>query len=317
MDEQANNGKNEKLIYSPRRRKNSKSTLKMIKLLDGLGRKQSSDKNALKFVDTELRRNKALTNKIETKFFFNNNYYLIIELCIIIFILIQEEIKSIFTNKKADIPFSIIVIIFISFYIFELIIFSILSYDYFLSLYFWLDSISIIASLLDIHWFYNSIIESVGGGKLNIVEDFQKRNESRISNAVAIFRIVRIIRIVRIAKLFIIIEKIIFKIKRKNEEEERKRFEEEEKRKKEEEEESKKKARVFMEEYINNALSKKIIPKKNSAKFFANIMRNAVKKCKEKNMNVSSPKKMINIIAKNLGLSLNKIYEEKKNEIIR
>jgi hypothetical protein len=43
-------------------------------------------------------------------------------------------------------------------------------------------------------------------------------------------------------------------------------------------------------------------------------MKNAVKKCKEKNMNVSSPKKLINIIAKNLGLSLNKINEEKKNE---
>ena len=315
MDEQANKGKNENLIYSPRRRKNSKkNTLKAIKLLDGLGRKQSSDKNALKFLDSELKRKKALTNKIEIQFFFNNNYYLIIELCTIIFILIEEEIKSIFTNKTADTPLSVIIIIFIAFYIFELIIFSILSYDYFLSLYFWLDTISIIASLLDIHWFYNSIIESVGGGKLNNVEDFQKRNETKINNTIAIFRIVRIIRIVRIAKLFIIIEKIIFKIKRKNEEKERKRFEEEEKRKKEEEEESKKKARIFMEEYINNALSKKMIPKKNSAKFFANIMRSAVKKCKEKNMNVSSPKKMINNIAKNLGLSLNKINEEKKNE---
>ena len=138
MYEHSNKGKNENLIFSPRRRKNSrKNTLKSIKLLDGLGRKQSSDKNALKFVDSELKRKKALTNKIETKYFFNNNYYLIIELYIIIFILIEEEIKSIYTNKTSDIPLSVNVILFISFYIVELIIFSILSYDYFLSLYSW------------------------------------------------------------------------------------------------------------------------------------------------------------------------------------
>ncbi len=309
-----NKVKNEKNIYSPRKRRNRRNSVKIVSFLDNLGRKQSSDKNALKFVDNELKSNKTIEKIKETNYFFNNNYYLILELFIIIFILIEEEIKSLLTNKPADLPFSIIMITFIIFYIFELIMFSILSKNYFLSLYFWLDIISIISSLLDIHWFYNSIIELVGGGKIKNVEDLQKRDESKVYNTIKIFRIMRIIRIARIAKLFIIIEKIVLKIKKKNEEEERKKYEEEEKRKKEEEEESKKKARIFMEEYINNALSTKIIPKKNSEKFLAKIMKNAVKKCKEKNMNVSSPKKIINIIAKNLGLKLNKDNEEKKNE---
>ena len=308
--------KEEHLIYSPRRRKNNQKKKKTINLLEGLGRKQTSDKNALKFVDNELKmkRSKTLTSSEETQYFFNSNYYLIIKLCIIIFILIEEELKSLFTNKSADLPFSIIIIIFMLFYIFELIMFSILLKDYFLKFYFWIDIISIISTLLDIHWFCNSIIESVGGSKINIIGDLGKRNESKVLIAIKIFRIIKIIRVVRINKLFLTLEQIILKIKRKKEQEERKKIEEEEKIKKEEEEESKKKAHLFMEEYIKKELSKKIIPKKNSARFFANIMKNAVRKCKEKKMTISSPKKVINIIAKNLGLSLNNINQNKKKE---
>ena len=304
----------EHLIYSPRRRKNSQKKKKVISLLEGLGRKQTSDKNALSFVDNELKRKKTLTNYEETQYFFKTNYYLIIKLCIIIFILIEEELKNLFTNKTADLPFSIIILIFILFYIFELIMFSLLLKDYFLKFYFWIDIISIISTLFDIHWFCNAIIESIGGGKINNINDLSKRKESKIFITIKIFRIIRIIRIVRINKLFLTLEEIIFKIKRKNEEEQRKKIEEEEKIKKEEEEESKKKANLFLEEYIKNELSRKIIPKKNSARFFANIMKNAVRKCKEKKMTISSPKKVINVIAKNLGLSLNNLDKGNKKE---
>ena len=51
-----------------------------------------------------------------------------------------------------------------------------------------------------------------------------------------------------------------------------------------------------MEEYIKKELSKKIIPQKNSARFFENIMKNAVRKCKEKKMDISSPKKVITVL---------------------
>ena len=197
--------KEEHLIYSPRRRKNNQKKKKTINLLEGLGRKQTSDKNALKFVDNELKmkRSKTLTSTEENQYFFNSNYYLIIKLCIIIFILIEEELKSLFTNKSADLPFSIIIIIFMLFYIFELIMFSILLKDYFLKFYFWIDIISIISTLLDIHWFCNSIIESVGGGKINNIDDLSKRNETKVLIAIKILRIIRIIRVVRINKLIL------------------------------------------------------------------------------------------------------------------
>ena len=307
----------ENLIYSPkRRRKNNEKKKGITGLFEELERKHLSDKNALSFVDNELKIKtiKTLNNNKESQYFFDSNYYLIIKLCIIIFVLLEEELKSLFTNKSADLPFSIIIIIFMLLYIFELIMSSILLKDYFLKFYFWIDILSIITTILDIHWFYNSIIESVGGGKINNIDDLSKRNESKVLITIKIFRIIRIIRIVRINKLVLTLEQIILKIKRKKEEEERKKYEEKEKIKKEEEEESKKKARLFMEEYIKNQLSKEIIPKKNSVKFFTNIMRKAVKKCKENKMTVSSPKKIINVIAKNLGISLNNINQNKKKE---
>ena len=314
MEEEKNKIKSERGIYSPRRRKNSKNNMKIISLLEGLGRRHESDKNALKFIDNELKRKKTLTKYIDTETFFYSNYYLIIQLCITIFILLDEEIKSIFTKQSADLPFSIIILVFMAFFIFELIASSILIKNYFLNFYFWLDLISIISTLLDIHWFYNIIIEKVGGGKIRTVEDLMKRDESKVSLTIKIIRIVRIIRIIRVTKLFITIEKIVVKIKRKNEEIERKKIEEEEKHKKEEEEESKIKARMFMEEYIKNALSEKIIPKNDSSQFLVNIMKRAFKKCKENNINPSSPKKIINVIAKNLGISFNNIKNEEKIE---
>ena len=305
MEEQKNQLNIEKGIYSPRRRRTSKINGKLITLLNGFGKRRESDKNALRFVDTELKKDKTLTKYFENQTFFNNNIYLCIQLCITIFIIIEEEIKSLFTKKSADLPFSIIIIIFMAFNIFDLVAYSILIKDYFLNFYFWLDILSIISTLLDIHWFYNSIIESVGGGKINSIEDLMKRNEEKVSLTVKVFRIIRIIRIVRITKLYIIIEKIVLKIKRKNEEKERIKNEEEEKKKKEEEEESKKKASTFMEEYIKNALNERLVPKKNTAKFLMNIMKKALRKCKENNMKLSSPKKLVNIIAKNFGISLN------------
>ena len=314
MEERKNEDKpKEKLIYSPRRRKNSKKNAKMVSFLEGLGRRHDSDKNALKFVANELKRKVSIVKYKDSETFFNSNYYLMAQLVIVSYILIEEEIKNIFTDKSADLPFSIIILLFMVLNIIELIIYSRLIKDYFLNFYFWLDIISIISILLDIHWFNDFIIERVGNGKIETIDDLMKRNESNVSLAIKIIKVIRIIRIVRTTKLFIIIEKIVYKIKRKKDEKERIKYEEEEKRKKLEENESKKKVRIFMEEYIKNALSNNNIPKKNSANFIVNIMKKALKKCKENNMTPSSPKKILNVIRKNLGISLNE-DENKKNK---
>ena len=315
MEEEKNNINQARGSYSPRRRKNSKS--KTISLLEKLGRRHESDRNALQFIDKELKRKKTISKLADKETIFYSNYYLIIQIIITVFILIEEEIKNIVTKKKADAHFSVLVIIFMVYYIFELIAYSRIIKDYFLNFYFWLDLISIITTLLDVHWFYNLIIEKVGGGKIETVEDLMKRNESKVSLTIRVLRILRIVRVVRVTKIYITIEKIVDKIRRKNEEKERIRLEEEEKKKIEEEEESKRKARIFMEEYIKNALTQKVIPKKNSSKFIVNIMKNAFKKCKENNIYPTSPKKIVNIIAKNLGISVKNINQnqaKKENE---
>ena len=315
MEEEKNNIIQARGTYSPRRRKNSKS--KTISLLEKLGRRHESDRNALQFIDKELKRKKTISKFTDKETIFYSNYYLIIQIIITVFILIEEEIKNIVTKKSADAHFSVLVIIFMVYYIFELITYSRIIKDYFLNFYFWLDLISIITTLLDVHWFYNLIIEKVGGGKIETVEDLMKRNESKVSLTIRVLRILRIVRVVRVTKIYITIEKIVVKIRRTNEEKERIRLEEEEKKKIEEEEESKRKARIFMEEYIKNALTQKVIPKKNSSKFIVNIMKNAFKKCKENNIYPTSPKKIVNIIAKNLGISfknINKNQTKKENE---
>jgi hypothetical protein len=170
-------------IYSPRRRKNSKKNEKMVSFLEGLGRRAESDKNSLKFVDNELKRKKSFVKYNDGETIFNSNYYFVIELIVIIFILIEEELKIIFTNKSSDLPFSIIILLFMILYITELILYSIFIKEYFLNFYFWLDIISIISILLDVHWFYNFIIERVGNGKINSINDLKFINLSYISNS--------------------------------------------------------------------------------------------------------------------------------------
>ena len=58
MEEQKNQLNIEKGIYSPRRRRTSKINGKLITLLNGFGKRRESDKNALRFVDTELKKKK-------------------------------------------------------------------------------------------------------------------------------------------------------------------------------------------------------------------------------------------------------------------
>ena len=314
MEEEKNNKQQEMGTYSPRRRKNSRSNLKTITLLEKLGRRHESDRNALQFIDKELKKKKTISNITDKDTIFFSNYYLISQIIITVYILINEEIKSILTKETADLHFSILIIIFMVYYISEIIAYSLIIKNYFLNFYFWLDLISIITTLLDIHWFYNIIIEKIGGGKIKTVEDLMKRDESKVFLTIRILRIVRIVRVVRVTKLYMAIEKIVIKIRRKNEEKERIKLEEEEKHKIKEEEESKRKARLFMEEYIKNALTQKVIPKKNSSKFIVNIMKKAFKKCKENNIYPTSPKKIVNIIAKNLGINFKNIQNQAKKE---
>ena len=129
------------------------------------------------------------------------------------YVLFADDIKTICTTKKADPPFSIVVIILMGIFFIELVISAIVVEDYFLGFYFWLDFVSLISMVLDIHWFYDWMINSISGGgsgvkKAKTIGAIAKAGKSAKIAARAI-RILRVLRIIRyhylIVKMIIVL----------------------------------------------------------------------------------------------------------------
>ena len=166
-----------------------------------------------------------------------------------LYVLFADDIKCICTKKEADSPFSIIVIVLMSIFFVELVISAICLEDYFLGFYFWLDFVSLVSMLLDIHWFYDWMINTISGAgsgvkKAKTIGAIAKAGKSAkiAARAIRILRVLRIIRLVRVSKLYKAREKIIkmdLKRKeaaRKKEAQEKEKKKQEELKKKEEEE---------------------------------------------------------------------------------
>ena len=196
---------------------------------------------------------------------FKTKNYQIFTIIITIYILIADDIKFFFTKKSADIIFSIICIIINIIYIIEIIIRLIINKNYVFIIYFWLDIISILSSLLEIHWFYNWIFKIVGESTI-----IGKRNENNLFIAVKLIKLLRILRIFRISKIYRAINKITIhqdkenqmKLMKEKEKKEKKIQEEEDRKRREQEEEAKKNAKVVLEAY-NKKLEEKKKQKEN------------------------------------------------------
>ena len=158
-----------------------------------------------------------------------------------LYVLFADDIKCICTKKEADPPFSIIVIILMSIFFVELVISAVCLEDYFLGFYFWLDFVSLISMLLDIHWFYDWMINTISGAgsgvkKAKTIGAIAKAGKSAkiAARAIRILRVLRIIRLVRVSKLYKAREKII-KMDLKRKEAARKKEAQEKEKKKQEE----------------------------------------------------------------------------------
>ena len=163
-----------------------------------------------------------------------------------IYILFADDIKVICTTKKADPPFSTVVIILMIIFFIELVVSAVVVEDYFLGFYFWLDFVSLISMVLDIHWFYDWMINSISGGgsgvkKAKTIGAIAKAGKSAkiAARAIRILRVLRIIRLVRVSKLYKAREQII-KMDMKRKEIERKKEQQEKERQKQIELEKKK-----------------------------------------------------------------------------
>ena len=153
-----------------------------------------------------------------------------------IYILFADDIKNLATSKSADNAFSSICVTLMALFFIELVISAIAVEDYFLGFYFWLDFVSLVSMLLDVHWFYDWMVNTIsngGGGKqAKSIGAIAKAGKSAkiAARAIRILRILRIIRLVRVSKLYKAKEKII-KLDMKKKERERKKKEEEERAK--------------------------------------------------------------------------------------
>ena len=153
-----------------------------------------------------------------------------------IYILFADDIKNLATSKSADNAFSSICVTLMALFFIELVISAIAVEDYFLGFYFWLDFVSLVSMLLDVHWFYDWMVNTIsngGGGKqAKSIGAIAKAGKSAkiAARAIRILRILRIIRLVRVSKLYKAKEKII-KLDMKKKEQERKKKEEEERAK--------------------------------------------------------------------------------------
>ena len=121
----------------------------------------------------------------------------------------------------------------------RLVISAIVVEDYFLGFYFWLDFVSLISMVLDIHWFYDWMINSISGGgsgvkKAKTIGAIAKAGKSAkiAARAIRILRVLRIIRLVRVSKLYKAREKIIKLDMKRKELEKKKENQEKERQKK-------------------------------------------------------------------------------------
>jgi hypothetical protein len=120
-----------------------------------------------------------------------------------IWALFADDLKMILTTIDADVPFSAIIIILQFFFLIEVVLSCVAIEGYFLGFFFWLDIISILSMILDIHWFYNMIIEQISISSLSVKQTrFHSRTAKVGSRAVRVLRVVRLIRIVRISKFY-------------------------------------------------------------------------------------------------------------------
>ena len=118
---------------------------------------------------------------------------------ITVWVLFADDIKLLTTTNSADPLFSILNIVFMIMFAVEFLISSMVVDNYYLSFFFWLDLVSTLSMILDIHWLYSDV-----DSKIKTATNITKvgRGARVGSRAVKVLRILRILRLVRIAKLY-------------------------------------------------------------------------------------------------------------------
>lgn len=114
--------------------------------------------------------------------------------------LFSDDVRQVFFPSQSDEAFSILTLICMSVYAFEMIVLSILKEGYFLCYYFWLDLVSTLTMILDLVWM-NDLIN--GGGFQNATNVVKVARASRASKIGAkSTKLIRILRLIRVLRLY-------------------------------------------------------------------------------------------------------------------
>jgi hypothetical protein len=133
----------------------------------------------------------------------NNTLTKTILILLTVWSLFADELKLLLTTKESDKAFSISIIIVQLVFLTDLIASCVFFEAYRLGFYFWIDLLSIITMLLDIHWFYDIILENISTNSTFPKDEILRSNNAKVgSRAIRILRIIRLLRIIRISKFY-------------------------------------------------------------------------------------------------------------------
>lgn len=134
---------------------------------------------------------------------------MIVSTSIMIYTLFSDDLRYLLFPASADEAFSILTLICMSYYLFEIVAFSIFEVnlclfqkDYFLKYYFWLDLLSTLTMAFDLMWVSQHIS---GGGKTaaNITQITRASRAARLgTRTVKLIRLIRMIKILKQMKSY-------------------------------------------------------------------------------------------------------------------
>jgi hypothetical protein len=115
-------------------------------------------KNSNVNIDTIARvENEIYRDKL--KHFLNHKYTNLIFMFVSIYSLFADDIRLVASYKSADPVFSTFAILVFLIFSVEIILTFLIDERYICGLYFWIDLVSTLSMLLDVHWIYDSIYE--------------------------------------------------------------------------------------------------------------------------------------------------------------
>ena len=119
-----------------------------------------------------------------------------------IYTLFADDFRQVFFPQSADLTFTVLTLICMIIYTFEIIVFSLVQKNYFLKYYFWLDILSTITMTFDLVWVTQYL---TGGGKsaANVSQITRASRAARLgTRTVRLIKLVRMIRILKQVKVF-------------------------------------------------------------------------------------------------------------------